>query len=316
MNLDEALAPLDPRHRRALEWFRANTGRIVAWPGPLDGEVLLATKAKGIYKPEWSDYALSVRQTRNTDYPDRDPIALPDNSWVYEYHQEGHDPAARDEHFTNVALLKCAIDSVPVGVLRQDPRRAAVGYVVLGLAIVIRWEAGFFLLGGCSTEGIFPSTGRRGELAAIEALATAAVASVGAFDPLGVFDAREKTFASIVRRRGQTAFRDSLLGAYGGRCAVTAYDEPSVLEAAHIVPYMGAETNHPANGLLLRADIHTLFDLGLIAIDTDPMVVLLAPEVGSGSYAPLASARLNLPTIPHLRPSKQALDLHREWTGL
>src|ERR1700722_13744752 len=44
---------------------------------------------------------------------------------------------------------------------------------------------------------------------------------------------------------------------------------PWVLEAAHITPYMGASTNSLLNGLLLRADIHTLFNLGLISIDPD-----------------------------------------------
>ena len=52
---------------------------------------------------------------------------------------------------------------------------------------------------------------------------------------------------------------------YEGKCAVTGCDVPDVLQAAHIFPYMGPETNHPSNGLL-RADIHTLFDLGLIEL--------------------------------------------------
>ncbi|WP_200883691.1 HNH endonuclease [Archangium violaceum] len=52
--------------------------------------------------------------------------------------------------------------------------------------------------------------------------------------------------------------------AYGGRCALTDCEEPRVLEAAHIFPYHGPQTNHVTNGLLLRADLHVLFDLGLL----------------------------------------------------
>jgi hypothetical protein len=77
-----------------------------------------------------------------------------------------------------------------------------------------------------------------------------------AFDPMGIKDARQRMFSSIVRRQGQPAFRKQLLVAYKGQCAITGCEVESVLEAAHIVPYMGLETNHPGNGLLLRADLH------------------------------------------------------------
>src|SRR5271155_3471993 len=40
-----------------------------------------------------------------------------------------------------------------------------------------------------------------------------------------------------------------------------------LLEAAHISPYRGLQSNHPQNGLLLRADLHSLFDLGMLAVD-------------------------------------------------
>jgi putative restriction endonuclease len=48
---------------------------------------------------------------------------------------------------------------------------------------------------------------------------------------------------------------------------------------AHIMPYMGPATNDVQNGLLLRADVHTLFDLGLIAVEPDPLEVLVTPSV-------------------------------------
>jgi predicted restriction endonuclease len=78
------------------------------------------------------------------------------------------------------------------------------------------------------------------------------------FNPHDDQDARERTFAAIVRRRGQSRFRRSLLRAYTGQCAVTACDAQETLEAAHILPYRGQRTNHVTNGLLLRADLHSL----------------------------------------------------------
>ena len=67
-----------------------------------------------------------------------------------------------------------------------------------------------------------------------------------------------------------------------------------VLEAAHITPDHGAETNHSTNGLLLRSDVHVLFDLGLIGIDPDTNLIVTARELSDTSYADLrAGARTN-----------------------
>src|ERR1700722_13605652 len=86
------------------------------------------------------------------------------------------------------------------------------------------------------------------------------VADQEPFDPKNIKDARERIRRTIVQRRGQAKFRNALLEAYGSRCAISGCGALEVLEAAHICPYQGSATNHVTNGLLLRADIHTLFD--------------------------------------------------------
>ena len=78
------------------------------------------------------------------------------------------------------------------------------------------------------------------------------------FDPSNIEDARKRISRMIAQRRGQSAFRNNLFDAYGGRCAITGCEVPDVLEAAHIFPYRGEDTNKVVNGLLLRADVHTL----------------------------------------------------------
>ena len=88
-----------------------------------------------------------------------------------------------------------------------------------------------------------------------------------------------------------------------------------MLEAAHITPYLGPNTNHPSNGLLLRADIHTLFDLGLLTIDSASMSVVLAPSLTGTDYGRLAGTLLRLPDNVAVRPSVTALDQHRLWAG-
>ncbi len=88
------------------------------------------------------------------------------------------------------------------------------------------------------------------------------------------------------------------------------------LEAAHIVPYRGEGSHHPQNGLLLRADLHSLFDLGLLAVDSATMKVRLAPMLSETVYGELQGKQLRLPGDPGVQPSREALDHHRQWAGI
>ncbi len=114
---------------------------------------------------------------------------------------------------------------------------------------------------------------------------------------------------SIIQRRGQPSFRRGLLKAYGYRCQVTQYSGEPALEAAHIYPYSegGEHTNDLRNGLLLRADIHTLFDLGLLRVAPESLEVRIMNPLAGSSYATLDGTVLH--TSAALRPSDQALAL-------
>lgn len=138
----------------------------------------------------------------------------------------------------------------------------------------------------------------------------------GAFDPSSVEDARSRLLAAIVQRQGQPGFRNQLLNAYGGRCAITGCSLEDVLEAAHIHPYQGMSTNAVSNGLLLRSDIHTLFDRKLIVIDTGSWTVIVDTKLLLTQYSTLSGQSLNLPVDPRLRPSIAALNFHRSLSGM
>jgi len=138
----------------------------------------------------------------------------------------------------------------------------------------------------------------------------------GGFDPSGLVDARNRVVSSIVRRMGQPAFRQELLAAYNGLCVISGCGVAQVLDAAHIIPYMGPETNHPANGLLLRTDLHTLFDLKLIAIDAATMTLLVSPFLHGTCYQQYQGSPIKVPEDPTRRPSRQALEQQREESGL
>jgi predicted restriction endonuclease len=138
----------------------------------------------------------------------------------------------------------------------------------------------------------------------------------GEFDPEGTTDARDRVLASVVRRRGQPAFREYLLAVYNMRCAISGCNVVPVLEAAHITPYLGPDTNRPGNGLLLRADLHTLFDLKMIAIDSDSMTVLVSSDLNGTCYEEFRGVPMKIPARRADQPSRAALKRHRERCGL
>ena len=97
---------------------------------------------------------------------------------------------------------------------------------------------------------------------------------------------------------------------YLGSCAVTQEKISSVLQAAHICQYKGSKSNHLQNGIILRSDIHLLFDNYLITIDSENYAVVLSTSLWGSNYSTLAGKKILLPADPRYMPSKKALKLH------
>lgn len=127
------------------------------------------------------------------------------------------------------------------------------------------------------------------------------------FDPEDKEDARSRNEKTIVQRRGQRDFRNSSISAYGEKCTITGCPILDVVEAAHMVLYRGTHTNMTSNGLLLRADLHTLFDCNLLAIDPETMKVHWAPRIRNSEYKEWDGRRVRMPEKPQDEPSKEAL---------
>ncbi len=116
-------------------------------------------------------------------------------------------------------------------------------------------------------------------------------------------------------RIGQGAFRVAVTDAYGRQCAVTKEHTLPVLEAAHIQPFAAGGPHDVANGLLLRADLHILFDRGYVTVD-EGFRFKVSPRLrddyhnGVDYYARAGQAIL-LPAAASERPSQEYLDWHR-----
>ncbi|MSP45376.1 MAG: HNH endonuclease [Xanthobacteraceae bacterium] len=101
--------------------------------------------------------------------------------------------------------------------------------------------------------------------------------------------------------------------AYQGKCAVTGCNVPEVLEAAHIQVKKNVDLNHLSNGLLLRADIHALFDGGLIAISKDGSRLEISTTIANSPYASLNGTAIFRPKSGV--PSKENILHHRRRSG-
>ena len=126
-------------------------------------------------------------------------------------------------------------------------------------------------------------------------------------DVLLSHDLRESVMRAIKARRGQSKFRDLLIEAYGGACAVSGCRILSLLEAAYISPYRGTHTNRVDNGILLKTDWHTLFDLGLFTIRPDYTIQLAAELKGTDYWEHHGRLLFNLPIVEGCRPDRQIL---------
>jgi putative restriction endonuclease len=121
---------------------------------------------------------------------------------------------------------------------------------------------------------------------------------------------------TVLPRLGQGAFRVIVTDVYKRQCALTNSHVLHVLDAAHIKPYSLGGSHNPSNGLLLRQDVHTLFDRGYLTVTPDYHVEVshrLKDEFDNGKeYYALQGKTILLPDAPSFRPSPQQLAWHNE----
>lgn len=117
-------------------------------------------------------------------------------------------------------------------------------------------------------------------------------------------------------RLGQGAFRIAVTDAYDRTCAVSGGKVLPALDAAHIKPYGLGGTHELSNGILLRRDIHSVFDAGYVTIDDQYRFVVserVKTDFNNGNeYRRLHGTSLTKPTAPGDWPDREALRWHNE----
>ena len=144
--------------------------------------------------------------------------------------------------------------------------------------------------------------------------------------PLQNFDPGPATIAAVENARygepmlvrprlGQGTFRVIVTDAYERRCTITGERTLPVLEAAHIKPYSSGGPHEPENGLLLRSDLHTLFDQGYMTVDADQFKVVVSSRIreefeNGRDYYHLHGRAIRLPRESYSLPSREYLAFH------
>jgi putative restriction endonuclease len=117
-------------------------------------------------------------------------------------------------------------------------------------------------------------------------------------------------------RLGQGTFRVAVLDAYGRACAATGEHSLPALEAAHIRSYADDGPHEVRNGLLLRADLHRLFDTGYVTVTPALRLEVsarLREDYHNGhSYYPLHGREMQLPELAAHRPEPEFLRWHND----
>ena len=120
----------------------------------------------------------------------------------------------------------------------------------------------------------------------------------------------------VFPRLGQGNFRAIVTDAYSRKCALTESHILHVLDAAHIKPFSKDGPQVPPNGILLRQDVHTLFDRGYITVTPEYRAEVskrIQDEFDNGKeYYALQGKKIVLPTERQFMPAKEFLEYHNE----
>lgn len=122
------------------------------------------------------------------------------------------------------------------------------------------------------------------------------------------FDSRITKVVSVITRQRQQQFREKLFQIYGIKCMLSGCQVPQAIEASHICPYRGEKDNHARNGLLLRRDLHAIFDANLIGIHPETLMVYIHPSIKQTEYRTFEGKTIQLHETSY-KPSKNALEI-------
>lgn len=323
-SLERAARLVPQEYLPVWEWFQKNEGRTIPklpHNGGIDETFAIPISAyRGIHTPSerhfkrpfaaGRKYTLSIH-AGSMIYADKPKIDRPDGTWTLDYMAHKTTPGKNQKWSLNEPLMNCMEDAVPVGVFVKKDKKSSA-YDVLGLAYVESYNP---LLDCFTLHGpVTAENEHKGTFSQVSALqiSHAELSKLEALKKLASEegDERARHYAEQVVRQGQERFRDEVIRAYDGKCAISAVGLEEVLQAAHIDAYRGPSSQLTTNGILLRADLHLLYDANLLAIEPGSHRIELAERADVEPYCAFVGQELVLPRDRAFWPDDGLLDLH------
>lgn len=324
LSYDRALELAPPEFKIGFDWYQSREGELFSKLPHRDQSIehpseITICADRGIHAPNYARlssrgagkprYALAVhsqfnKQYQHGSYDDKDIIFRDDGTWIFDYSGHVPNPTTKAVEAGNQQLKNNLIDGIPVAVLIQQ---ADGRYKNYGLAYVERYNAitnTFTLHGPVSAESNNKS------FLSILPMEDLSEEEKDIFKSADEGDRRKRVLVEQIRRERQAEFRKALLSAYDGACAVSGVNIPQVLQAAHIDPYRGKQSQRVSNGVLLRSDIHLLYDSHLLTILPDSNIIKTSESLKNSVYGEMDGRRISLPKSSSLRPNNRLLDQH------
>ena len=122
------------------------------WLPKLGGDLYLATKAKGIYKPKELDFCFKHKVVKKRSFNDQ--IHQHKNGKIsLKYFQENKNLRERDLEYTNIGLKECMRQTIPIGIIVQTDIKPNSKYKIAGTGIIKKWEEGYYFINIFSDDG-------------------------------------------------------------------------------------------------------------------------------------------------------------------
>jgi hypothetical protein len=303
------------------------TGKAVSWRFVKQTSGFIPTIERfhnlitGIYKPAWSEYALSIVVRPGSPYDHKDEIVfLEDGRWLMTYSPRSGGLDISD----NKALMRCKDQRIPLGVFKQvtQERHHEQGstYLVLGLGVITDYDArsDVFIVESVdrsALERVTSVIADDEERYAVQLYAQL----TNEFRP---FINEENVTYSVSAPKRDTAFRKMILREYDFTCSVceTKFHLGELVEAqaAHIIPKRKNGTDDPRNGLALCRSHHWAFDAGIFTLAED-YTILLSPIVAKAEthnfrLLDYEGKLISFPDRQVIYPHPDALAWHRQNT--
>lgn len=270
---------------------------------------------EGIYKPKWSDHALSIASMKVNPYKDR-LTYLADGRWRISYSAKVGGPHIA----ANQGLFNCLENKEPVIVLEQlstKSHKKGTWYRLMGLGLIEAYN---------TAEDTFSI--HHVDYATLEMVSGAkdseqAIASVMrsfTLEEFSPFVEENKAVYQISPQKRDPAFKNVVLDQYGYTCAVTGvqYHSERLVEAqaAHIISKEKLGSDDPRNGIALSRTAHWAFDAGMFRISSQYEIVVhpKAKNADISKFPIITQDRqlINLPEDENYYPHQDSLTWHRE----